>query len=214
MKNRVSIKATKNGIVIHLNDDNSFEDIKPELEEQLIKAEDFFKKMKVRLIIQGKTLNKLEYSQLVDIIINKTNINCEKITANLNDREFLLEKKNIDSVKFYKGTIRAGQYLKTDKHLVVLGDVNPAAEIIAEGNVIVLGNLKGNVQAGYVDNQRAYVAAYNLQPTLISIGQVLGRADNDYMNKKPATRYPEIAYVDNGKIVIEPMDYKAINNIY
>lgn len=50
--------------------------------------------------------------------------------------------------EFYKGTLRSGQVLKCDTSIVIIGDVNPGAKIIAKGNIVILGSLKGNAYAG------------------------------------------------------------------
>ncbi|WP_105617975.1 septum site-determining protein MinC [Vallitalea okinawensis] len=209
----ISIKGTKEGVIIQLPENTPFDEVKERLIEKLNESTDFFKNMKINIIFKGNDLNNLEYSQLVDIIINKTSINCEKIIASINEKSLEIERAPVRDTEFYKGTIRAGQCVRSDKHLVVLGDVNPSAEVIADGNVIVLGHLKGNVQAGYSDNNSAFIVAFSMRPNLIKIGQVIGRASDEERNLKKVQKYSEIAYVKDGQIILEPLDYKTIGNL-
>ena len=71
------------------------------------------------------------------------------------------------------GRIRAGQKIETKRHLIIAGNVNPGAELISQGNVIVLGSLQGRVHAGYPDNDEAFVIALDFNPTQVIIGALV-----------------------------------------
>lgn len=123
--------------------------------------------------------------------------------------------------QFYRGILRSGQKIEVDGSFVILGDVNPGAQIIAGGNVVVLGSLKGTVYAGYPDDSNAIVAALNMEPMQIQIGEYIARsADSDpRRNRKPGRRKKQtelearMAYVDEGNICIEKIDRKLISEI-
>ena len=66
-------------------------------------------------------------------------------------------------------TLRSGFSLQHSGHVVVIGDVNPGAEIIAGGDVIVWGRLRGMVHAGAEGNEDAVVCALDLSPTQLRI---------------------------------------------
>ncbi len=101
-------------------------------------------------------------------------------------------------------TIRSGQTLKHPDHIVILGDVNPGAEIIAGGNIIVLGNLRGLAHAGAFGNQSAVVAAFRLEPTQLRIADYITRAPDDEINE---TVYPEVACIKDGVVFIEKLSF-------
>lgn len=103
--------------------------------------------------------------------------------------------------KFYRGTVRSGQLISFDGNVVILGDVNPGAEVMASGNVIVMGCLRGTVHAGMYGNDRAIVASLNLQPVQLRIANIITRPPDEQNLKGPAV--PEIAYVKDDKIYIE-----------
>ena len=99
-------------------------------------------------------------------------------------------------------TIRSGQKIQYSGHIVILGDVNPGAEIIAGGNIMVLGCLRGIAHAGVFGNQLAAVAAFKLKPTQLRIANHITRAP-DGESWQPQN--PEIARVKNGVVVIEKL---------
>ena len=66
-------------------------------------------------------------------------------------------------------TLRSGRTVRSQGHVVVFGDVNPGAEIIAAGDVIVWGRLRGNVHAGANGDESAFVCALDMTPTQLRI---------------------------------------------
>lgn len=100
---------------------------------------------------------------------------------------------------FHKGTLRSGQNLHSDAHLVILGDVNPGAEITAVGNVVVLGALRGVVHAGSSGDRSACVSALQLNPTQIRIADIITRSPDESVE----IRQPETAYIKDERIYID-----------
>lgn len=99
-----------------------------------------------------------------------------------------------------KRTVRSGQCIRFDGNVVVLGDVNPGAEVIASGNIVVMGALRGVVHAGATGEEGSTVCAFKLLPTQLRIANHITRApDGDYL--KP--EHPEIAKIKDGVVVIE-----------
>ncbi len=99
--------------------------------------------------------------------------------------------------------------LECETSLIVLGDVNPGAKIIAKGNIVVLGSLKGNAYAGASGDENTFVAALDMDPVQIKIGNVIGRsADKGPLsaikNRKKAME-PQMAVVSGDAILIEPI---------
>jgi septum site-determining protein MinC len=96
-------------------------------------------------------------------------------------------------------TLRSGRTVHSLGHVVVFGDVNPGAEIIAAGDVIVWGHLRGNVHAGAEGDEEAVVCALDMMPTQLRIA--------GYIVTSPADRerspQPEVAMVRDGQIVVE-----------
>jgi septum site-determining protein MinC len=100
-------------------------------------------------------------------------------------------------------TLRSGQVLHHPGHVVVIGDVNPGAEIRAGGSVVVWGRLRGTVHAGVGEGQgeNAVVCALQLSPTQLRIGDFITRSPADDTDHDIV---PEMASVQEGQIVAEP----------
>lgn len=102
---------------------------------------------------------------------------------------------------FIRRTVRSGQYVKHRGSIVVLGDVNPGAELIASGDIIVWGKLRGTVHAGANGDEHSMIGALVLMPTQLRIAEMVARAP-DYQRLRVAPA--EIAHIRNGQIIVEP----------
>ncbi len=107
---------------------------------------------------------------------------------------------DVTNTLFTRRTIRSGQRLRYESSVVIMGDVNAGAEVIAGGDVVVWGTLRGTVHAGYPGNEQAVVCALVLAPVQLRIGALASRPPEDGM-LPPLT--PEVASVKNGQIVVE-----------
>jgi septum site-determining protein MinC len=101
---------------------------------------------------------------------------------------------------YHRGTLRGGQSLQHVGHIVVIGDVNPGAEVAAGGDVVVVGALLGTAHAGAQGNVDARVIAIEMLPTQLRIAVYIAVDDS---GRRPSE--PEEAYVKNGRIVISPL---------
>jgi len=107
-------------------------------------------------------------------------------------------------VLMLRGRVRSGQKINAKKHLVITGDVNPGAEIVAGGDVIVLGKLFGKVQAGFPDKEDAIVFALGFNPSHVKIGKVSALG-----SEEGAGGISEFASVENNQIIVK--DYMKAN---
>jgi len=97
-------------------------------------------------------------------------------------------------------TLRSGQRLRHPGHIVVIGDVNPGAEVIAGGDIVVWGRVRGLVHAGALGDQGAVICALDLAPTQLRIAGLIARSPEEH-RRKPV---PEVAVVREGQIVAVP----------
>jgi septum site-determining protein MinC len=107
--------------------------------------------------------------------------------------------RTFDDTLLIRRTVRSGQAIHHASHVVVLGDVNPGAEIVAGGDVIVWGVLRGMVHAGYPDNEDALVCSLLLAPVQLRIAHLLSRPPEGH----EAQPRPEVAAIRNDQIVVE-----------
>lgn len=97
-------------------------------------------------------------------------------------------------------TLRSGQSVQNDGHVVILGDVNAGSEIVAGGDVMVWGRLRGVVHAGAYGDETCIVCALDLQPTQLRIASLISVSPP----AKKRRKHPERAYVEDGVIKAEP----------
>jgi septum site-determining protein MinC len=100
---------------------------------------------------------------------------------------------------FLNKTLRSGARVEFAGHVVVLGDVNPGAEIIAEGNIVIWGRLRGAVHAGSKGDESSVVCALDFLPIRLQVAE-----DAMNISERKETGRPEMAFIRNERVIIEP----------
>ncbi|MHB1610790.1 MAG: septum site-determining protein MinC [Sulfobacillus sp.] len=108
-------------------------------------------------------------------------------------------------------TLRSGQNVRFYGNVVVLGDVNPGAEITAGGDIIVMGWLRGMAHAGAEGNEKAMVSAFRLNPTQLRIAQYIARGPDAGEALLPEV--PEFAEVKDGQLVIDRWQHSVLGSL-
>lgn len=113
----------------------------------------------------------------------------------------------------YRGSLRSGQILYRPEHVIVVGDVNPGAEVVSDGDVLVWGRLRGIAHAGARGNTQSIISALDLDPVQLRIDTVIAAAQAGATGSGPRwgtarsqARRPEIARLSEGRLLIEPWD--------
>jgi septum site-determining protein MinC len=110
-----------------------------------------------------------------------------------------------ETAVFVQKTLRSGTKIENSGTVVVLGDVNPGAEIIAGGNVIIWGRMRGTAQAGNNGNDKAIICALELSPMSLRIAG----ATLEGKTRKAKTG-PEYASLVAGMVIIQPWKHPTI----
>lgn len=97
-----------------------------------------------------------------------------------------------DTALFINKTIRSGTRIEFPGHIVIVGDVNPGAEIVAEGNIVVWGRVRGMVHAGAKGDQSAYICALDLSANQLRIADEVSA-----MLKPQKDPQPEVASINS-----------------
>lgn len=118
----------------------------------------------------------------------------------------------------YAGHLRAGQVLQRREHVLIIGDVNPGATVISDGDILVWGHLRGMAQAGANGDAKAVVAALNLIPVQLRIGDFIAIAPESknkrgWGRQRSPIKQPEVAYLNQDRIVVEPWDATKFGGI-
>lgn len=105
-----------------------------------------------------------------------------------------------NTTMYLRQTLRSGQTISHKGHLIIVGDVNPGAEVMAEGDITIWGSLRGIAHAGIGGNTDAEIRALNLQPIQIRIAHAIARAPDKPRWKYKASHGPETARLVADKI--------------
>jgi len=108
-------------------------------------------------------------------------------------------KTKID-LTVHRGTLRSGDHIESQGHLLIVGDVNPGGSASAQGDVYVWGRLRGRAHAGNKGNSNAKIVALQLRPLQLRIAEFVARGPEE----QPQPGLAEQAYILDGAISIEP----------
>ena len=195
MSQAVVIKSNKYGINLVLDKTMPFRELLVAIKEKFLESEKFFKDAKMAISFEGRELTQEEEYQIIETITENTSISIICIVDNDESHADLVKQQieaYYDSVsgregEFYRGTLRSGQVLESVSSVVIVGDVNPGAKIISQGNIVVLGALKGNAYAGAAGDSNCFIVALEMDPIQIQIGDILAKSP-DHKKMKPMRR--------------------------
>ncbi|NEU03374.1 MULTISPECIES: septum site-determining protein MinC [Clostridium] len=198
----IILKGNRDGlnVIIDINKFRSFEDMISCLIEKLSKRKNFYKGCTIKITTQIKEFTKRELNYIKDILFEKIYIK-DCIFIDIEETNTKMFNGVYEGrTKYLRKSIRSGQTYEYLGNLVIIGDINPGAEVCAAGNIIVLGSIKGCVHAGCTGNEKAIIGAFYLNPQILKIANLMTISPDDGI--KPT--YPEIAKIKNGNIIVEP----------
>ncbi len=194
-----SFQAVSDGIVMNFRNGSTFGSIKKAVSLHASEASDFFTGVNLYLNLSGLELAYEQLEELMDIVKNYNRVNKIYFTAKKIKPEQKKDEKQSDAVIINR-TLRSGQLVKHQGNVVIVGDVNPGAEVIAGGDIIVFGRLRGVVHAGAGGSKESQVAALKLNPTQLRIASLIARSPDDSDSSKLQA---ERAYIKEEQIMVE-----------
>jgi septum site-determining protein MinC len=207
---QVTLRGTRDGLLIVLGD-GAWDSVMRDLENQLARpnASAFFRGARVSVETGNRFLNQVERLEL-ESILAAHNIRVGVMApaasappaARAERTDMYTRETDAHQVLMIRRTLRSGQIIHHQGPVVVYGDVNDGAEIVATGDVLIFGKLRGVVHAGAGGDDHATIGAFALNPPQLRIGNFIAASSPD--DKKRKTRGAEIALVREGRIVIEP----------
>ena len=222
MTGRLPIKGVRDGLLVTLPE-GAWEYVRADLLATIDERGDFFRGARLVLQVDDRPLGAAELGSLRDSLAEREAAlwgvlsslpSTRAAAADLGLQTSLTpaptpeEEDEVESVEsdwdqavFLQRTLRSGQSVRHPGHVVVLGDVNPGAEIIAGGHVLVWGRVRGVVHAGAGGDGSATVAALDLAPTQLRIAGHIAVSPK----RRGAVR-PEVALIRDGHLVAEPWE--------
>lgn len=201
-KQLISIKGTKEGLVLRLDDQCSYIELLEELAKK-VSDEGFEGKAEVLLHLGYRYCNDEQTKEIINCVQQTKHLRVTKIQSEVMTVEDCNRKLLENQSETYVGIVRSGQVITAVGDLVVIGDVNPNGRVVAGGNVFVLGRLKGIAHAGANGNRDAVIAASWLEATHLIIDNVIETMTDEL---SVLSEYPEMecAYLHtNGLIAID-----------
>jgi septum site-determining protein MinC len=201
----IQIKGLRDGLLITIGD-GEWATLEPALLEQIHAQQAFFQGARIALDVGSQILRVNELVALRDKLseqgislwaILSESPTTEK-TAQLlglatriskprpeESRQFAVDDLGNATALFLNKTLRSGTRIEFSGHVVVVGDVNPGAEIVAEGNVLVWGRVRGMIHAGAKGDTSAYICALDLSPTQLRIADEISAILKPQSNPRP-----------------------------
>ena len=180
MNNCVSIVLGKEEITLKINEKAKEEEIEKCLEEKIPELKKLYQDEKTPIFVTGKVLKTKEMEMVQSIIQKEIEVNIEFDSPKV---------LGLHGIKKFEGS------------LVIMGDVNRGAEIIAGENIVVLGTLRGMAHAGAKGNKKAFVAANEIDVAQIRIANVIKEMERSEEEEPQTTK--TYAYVKENEIVLE-----------
>lgn len=226
MSSYVTIKSFSNGLKIILDDSCSFADIKEELRLKFVDSSKFFKGTKVAVTFEGRKIDTAEElilvrtmeeaaSMTVLYVIGMDDTTQEKYAKAMSTKMEHISDSNSYG-KFYPGSLKKGNVLKSDSGIVIIGDVEPGATVYSKGSIVILGGLYGSaiiLVEEDDDPMGLFVSCNDLSPEKLCIG------DYTYFSKDKAKwvvkpkMVPKIAFVSNNQVCVDCISSKTLTSI-
>lgn len=224
MRAQIEIKGLRDGILIILGEGN-WDELHAVLLTHLDQQAEFLRGGRLALDVGNHILKAADLGQLVKEISNRqitlwavlSNSPVTETTSQTLGLATRLSKPRPDltpakvdtflhegdAAIMIQRTLRSGYSVQNKGHVIIFGDVNPGAEIVSSGSVLVWGRLRGQVHAGAEGDEHAVVCALDLAPTQLRIA--------GYIATTPQRRgkaQPEMAHLVNGQVIAEAWDSK------
>ncbi len=178
MLNNIKISQTTEEIIVTVNIIADIKDILEELKIKLPKLRDFYQTSTIPIRITGRLFTDLEMEKVKNLINSEINVEVKfddtsKLLGLHAIKKTFESETHISETKFIQGSLRCGRREEYAGSIVICGDVNSGAEVIAGGNIMILGALRGMAHAGANGNTKAMISANYIEVTQIRIANLV-----------------------------------------
>ncbi len=203
MKNNISIQTKKENVVLKIEEEAELKQITMELKRRIPELKKLYQDDTTPIFITGKVLKNKEMEQIQELIKKEIPVEVEfdspKILGLHGIKKTFSKEIATSETKFHRGSLRSGQKIEYEGSLVILGDVNAGAEVLAGENIVVLGILRGMAHAGAKGNKEAIIAAAAIEAPQIRIANMIKELEKTEIEEDIKT----CAYVnEDGEVVL------------
>lgn len=187
MRNPVGINMKKDEIVIRISEGAEQKEIVECLNKKIPALKKLYKTEKTPILVTGKVLKNKEINEIKKIIQDnievEVNFDSPKVLGLYGIKKVFEKDIENSETKFHKGNLRSGQKIEFEGSLVILGDVNAGAEVIAGENIVILGVLRGLAHAGAKGNKKAIIASNEIDCPQIRIANIVKEIEKDELEE-------------------------------
>ena len=221
----VAIKGVNGGLLISLSATESWQSVTDQLAARIDEKADFYAGASITVELGERPVPKYELSSLKALLerrgLSLSMVRSESDTTRNSAASLAVPTDNQAPAErpepvlqeaapynpeetgtqgiLFRRTLRSGRTIHSEGHVIVFGDVNPGAKVIAAGDIVVWGKLRGYVHAGAGGDESAIVCALEMSPSQLRIA--------DYVVTSPAGERrqiePEVALVRGNQIIVE-----------
>ncbi|RKD23899.1 septum site-determining protein MinC [Ammoniphilus oxalaticus] len=206
IKNIVTIKGKKDGLVFQLDDVCSLDELYAQLKEKVEHSHQQILSgppVEITIELGNRYLNVEQEKELRDIIGLRPNLVVRTLESDVITKEQALLDKLASIMRVEIGTVRSGQELRSEGDLLLLGDINPGGCVYCAGSLFVMGALRGMAHAGCNGDEQAIIAASQLRPTQLRIADIISRPPDEWMD---GNYEMEFAYLEEGQMSIDKLN--------
>ncbi len=204
MNNCVNIVLGKEEITLKMNEQANELEIEECLRQKIPELKKLYQDDKTPIFVTGKILKNREMDLIKEMIQKEIDVKIEfdspKVLGLHGIRKVFSEEIHSSETKFFRGSMRSGKKIEYEGSIVILGDVNAGAEVVAGENVVVVGILRGLAHAGAKGNKKAMISAVSIESAQIRIANVVKEMQRDLNNEETKKTY---AYVKENEIILE-----------
>ena len=183
MRSCISINLRKDNIVIKVNEEYSQEDIVYALRKKIPDLKKLYQGEHTPIVITGKVLKNKEIDEIQELIKKYLDVQIKFDSPRTLGLHGIVKTYNkeiaISETKFHRGAVRSGQKLEFEGSIVIMGDVNDGAEVIAGDNIVILGALRGLAHAGAKGNVNAIIAASSIDAPQLRIANIIKEREKE-----------------------------------
>ncbi len=204
MKECITIQTKKDKVTMKIDMQAEQKQILQELKKKVTELKKLYKEDTTPIFITGKVFKNKEMEQIQETIQKvlpvEIKFDSPKILGLHGIKRTFSKEIATSETKFHRGSLRSGQKIEYEGSLVVLGDVNSGAEVLAGENIVILGILRGLAHAGAKGNKEAIIAAASIESVQVRIANVVKEIEKDEIEEEIKT----CAYIgDEGEIILE-----------
>lgn len=173
MRSSVNINLTTDKLLIRLNEKCEHKEIMAALKKKIVELKKLYQNDKTPIYVVGKVLKNAEMEDIQNLIQGaidvKVDFESPKTLGLAGIKKSFNKEIKTSETKFQKGSLRSGNKIEYEGSIVVLGDVNSGAEVVAGENIVVVGALRGLAHAGAKGNKDAIIEASEIDAVQIRI---------------------------------------------